>query len=114
MLLLATGSEVPLAVEAQQALEKEGIYASVISMPSWDRFEAQSAAYKEEVLPANVKARLAIEMGTSLGWAKYVGDQGDVLAIDTFGASGPGEKLIQEYGFTVENVVAKAKVLLQK
>ncbi|WP_100373050.1 transketolase [Bacillus sp. FJAT-45037] len=114
MLLLATGSEVPLAVEAQMALEKEGIHASVISMPSWDRFEAQSQEYKNEVLNPNVKARLGIEMGTSLGWAKYVGDQGDVLAIDQFGASAPGERIMKEYGFTVENVVAKAKVLLSK
>lgn len=114
VLLLATGSEVPLAAEAQAALEKEGIHADVISMPSWDRFEAQSQGYKDEVLSPNVKARLGLEMGSSLGWAKYVGDQGDVLAIDQFGASAPGEKIIEEYGFTVDNVVAKVKVLLQK
>ncbi|WP_017727429.1 transketolase [Halalkalibacterium ligniniphilum] len=114
LLLLATGSEVHLAVEAQAILEKEGIHASVVSMPSWDRFEAQSAEYKEQVIPKKVKARLGLEMGSSFGWAKYVGDEGDVLAIDTFGASAPGEKIMEEYGFTVENVVAKAKVLLQK
>ncbi|WP_368504131.1 transketolase [Alkalihalophilus sp. As8PL] len=114
LLLLATGSEVPLAVEAKDALEKEGIHASVVSMPSWDRFEAQPKSYKDEVISPNVKARLGIEMGSSLGWAKYVGDHGDVLAIDQFGASAPGERIMQEYGFTVENVVAKAKVLLNK
>ncbi|WP_338469428.1 transketolase [Niallia sp. XMNu-256] len=114
ILLLATGSEVNLAVEAQKALETEGISASVISMPSWDRFEKQSQAYKDSIIPKNIKARLAIEMGASLGWHKYVGDEGDVLAIDQFGASAPGEKIIQEYGFTVENVVAKAKALLRK
>ncbi|ERN53321.1 transketolase [Alkalihalophilus marmarensis] len=114
LLLLASGSEVPLAVEAQAVLEKEGIHASVISMPSWDRFEAQPKEYKDEVISPNVKARLGIEMGASLGWHKYVGDHGDVLAIDQFGASAPGDRIMQEYGFTVDNVVAKAKVLLNK
>ncbi|OHR66631.1 transketolase [Bacillus sp. HMSC76G11] len=111
-LLLASGSEVALAVDAQKALEKEGIYVSVVSMPSWDRFEKQNDAYKESVLPKYVKARLGIEMGASLGWSKYVGDNGDVLAIDQFGASAPGEKIIEEYGFTVENVISYFKKLL--
>lgn len=111
VLLLASGSEVNLAIEAQKALETEGIYASVVSMPSWDRFEAQSKEYKESVIPKSVKKRLAIEMGSSLGWHRYAGDEGDVLAIDQFGASAPGEKIIEEYGFTVENVVAKVKAL---
>ncbi|WP_191567205.1 transketolase [Metabacillus idriensis] len=111
-LLLASGSEVALAVDAQKALEKEGIYVSVVSMPSWDRFEKQTDAYKESVLPKYVKARLGIEMGASLGWSKYVGDNGDVLAIDQFGASAPGEKIIEEYGFTVENVISHFKKLL--
>jgi transketolase len=110
--LLASGSEVPLAVEAQKALEEEGIFVSVISMPSWDRFEKQSQAYKESVLPKNVTARLGIEMGASLGWSKYVGDNGAVLAIDQFGASAPGEKIIEEYGFTVENVISQFKKLI--
>ncbi|WP_413381360.1 transketolase [Alkalihalobacillus sp. 1P02AB] len=113
LLLLASGSEVPLAVEAQKVLEKEGIYANVISMPSWDRFEKQSQSYKDEVLPPDVTARLGIEMGSSLGWGKYVGFKGDVLAIDTFGASAPADKILAEYGFTTENVVAKAKALIQ-
>ncbi|MDQ0862349.1 transketolase [Bacillus sp. V2I10] len=111
-LLLASGSEVALAVDAQKALEKEGIYVSVVSMPSWDRFEKQNDAYKESVIPKYVKARLGIEMGASLGWSKYVGDNGDVLAIDQFGASAPGEKIIEEYGFTVENVISHFKKLL--
>ncbi|MBN8199700.1 transketolase [Bacillus sp. NTK034] len=113
VLLLAAGSEVSLAVEAQKALEGEGIHASVVSMPAWDRFEAQSKEYKESVIPKTVKKRLAIEMGSSLGWHRYAGDEGDVLAIDTFGASAPGEKIMEEYGFTVENVVARVKALLQ-
>lgn len=113
-LLLASGSEVSLAVEAQKALASEGIHVSVVSMPSWDRFEAQPAEYKESVIPKHVKKRLAIEMGSSLGWERYTGDEGDILAIDRFGASAPGEKIMQEYGFTVENVVARVKALLNK
>jgi transketolase len=112
VLLLATGSEVGLAVKAQKTLESEGIHASVVSMPSWGRFEKQSKEYKESVIPKNVKKRLGIEMGASLGWHRYTGDEGDVLAIDQFGASAPGEKIIQEYGFTVENVVNRVKALL--
>jgi transketolase len=113
-LLLASGSEVSLAVKAKEQLEKEGISVNVVSMPSWDRFEAQSDEYKESVLPKEVKIRLGIEMGASLGWHKYTGDFGDVLAIDRFGASAPGEKVIEEYGFTVENVVNKVKALCNK
>ncbi len=113
-LLLATGSEVGLAVDAQKALASEGIDVSVVSMPSWDRFEAQSKEYKETILPKQIKKRLGIEMGSSLGWHKYVGDEGDVLAIDTFGASAPGEKIIEEYGFTVANVVAKVKAMFSQ
>ena len=113
VLLLATGSEVNLAVEAQKVLEGEGIHASVVSMPSWDRFEAQSKEYKESVIPKTVKKRLAIEMGSSLGWHRYAGDEGEVLAIDQFGASAPANKVLAEYGFTVENVVAHVKALLQ-
>ncbi|MDQ1003573.1 transketolase [Neobacillus niacini] len=113
-LLLATGSEVSLAVEAQAALAGEGIHVSVVSMPSWDRFEQQSQEYKNSVLPKNVKKRLGIEVGSSFGWHKYTGDEGDVLAIDTFGASAPGEKIMEEYGFSVSNVVARVKALLQK
>lgn len=112
VLLIAAGSEVGLAVEAQKALELEGIYASVVSMPAWDRFESQSKEYKESVIPKDVKKRLAIEMGSSLGWHRYAGDEGDVLAIDQFGASAPGEKVMEEYGFSVSNVVSRVKALL--
>lgn len=110
-ILIATGSEVSLAVEAQTQLRAEGIDASVVSMPSMDLFDQQSADYKESVLPKAVTKRLAIEMGSSLGWHKYVGFEGDVLAIDQFGASAPGEIVMEKYGFTVENVVAKMKAL---
>ncbi|WP_075980829.1 transketolase [Bacillus massilinigeriensis] len=113
VLLIAAGSEVNLAVDAQQVLAEEGIEASVVSMPSWDRFEAQSKEYKETVIPKSVKKRLAIEMGSSLGWHRYAGDEGEVLAIDQFGASAPGNIILKEYGFSVENVVARVKTLLQ-
>lgn len=111
-LILATGSEVGLAVDAQKELQSQGIEVSVISMPSWDRFEAQSKEYKESVLPKNVKKRLGVEMGSSLGWHKYVGDEGDILAIDQFGASAPGEKVMEEFGYSVANVVSRVKALL--
>lgn len=111
-ILLATGSEVGLAVKAQKKLAEEGIQVSVVSMPSWDRFEKQPTSYKEKVLPKNVKKRLAIEMASSLGWERYVGDEGDILGIDMFGASAPQAKILAEYGFTVDNVVEKVKALL--
>lgn len=111
-LLLATGSEVQLAIKAQQELKTQNVDVRVISMPSWDRFEKQDEAYREKILPKEVTARLGIEMGSSLGWHKYVGDQGAVLSVDTFGESAPGEKIIEEYGFTVENVVKQVLSLV--
>lgn len=113
-LLLATGSEVQLAVQAKAELAKEGIDVTVVSMPDFARFEEQDEAYKESVLPKAVTKRLAIEMAASFGWHKYTGFEGDVLAIDRFGASAPGETVMKEYGFTVENVIAKTKALLTK
>jgi len=110
--IIATGSEVQLAVAAQKALAEEGIQVRVISMPSWDLFEKQSKEYKDSVLLPDVKARLAIEMAHPFGWERYTGDQGAILAIDRFGASAPGDRVIKEYGFTVENVVSKVKALL--
>lgn len=111
-ILLATGSEVSLAVEAQKQLAEENISVSVVSMPSWDRFEKQDKAYKQSVIPPTVKKRLAIEMGSSLGWDRYTGDEGDILAIDRFGASAPGQRIMEEFGFTPNNVVAKVKKLI--
>ncbi len=111
-ILLATGSEVSLAVSAQAKLLTEGIDVAVVSMPSWDLFEKQDEAYKRSVLPKEVKKRLAIEMGTSLGWHKYVGDEGAVISIDTFGASAPGDRVMQEFGFTEENVVEHVKTII--
>ncbi|CAM3485801.1 transketolase [Marinicrinis lubricantis] len=110
--IIATGSEVQLAVKAQQKLAEEGIQVRVISMPSWELFEKQSKEYKDSVILPDVKARLAIEMAYPLGWEKYVGDQGDIMGISTFGASAPGPKVIEEYGFTVEEAVRRVKNLL--
>ncbi len=112
-LLLATGSEVGLAVEAQKVLNEEGISVSVVSMPSWYRFEQQSNEYKESVLPKSVKKRLGIEMAMPLGWERYVGDEGEIIGIHTFGASAPGDIVMREYGFSVENVVNRTKQLIK-
>lgn len=111
-ILIATGSEVQLAVASQKALAEQNIHVRVVSMPSFDLFEKQEQSYKESVLPKGVKARLAIEMAHPFGWERYVGDAGAVIAISTFGASAPGDRVIQEYGFTVENVVAQFNKLL--
>ncbi|WP_203246304.1 transketolase [Sporosarcina beigongshangi] len=110
-ILIATGSEVGLAVAAQTKLAADGIDVAVVSMPSWDLFEKQDEAYKQSVLPKAVKKRLGIEMAVSFGWHKYVGDEGAIIAIDTFGASAPGETVIKEFGFTEENVIAQVKAL---
>lgn len=111
--LLATGSEVSLAVEAQQALAEEGIQTRVVSLPSWELFEKQPKVYKDSVILPDVKARLSIEVAQPLGWERYVGDQGDVLGIDQFGASAPADVIMKEYGFSVENIKAKVKALLK-
>lgn len=105
-ILIATGSEVALALEAQKALKADGKDVSVVSMPSFDLFEKQDAAYQESVLPRAVRKRVSIEMGASFGWERYVGLDGATVAIDKYGASAPGNTVIENYGFTVENVVA--------
>lgn len=114
ILLLASGSEVQLILEASKQLKEEGITASVVSMPSWDLFEKQNDDYKESVIPSNVTKRLAVEMASPFGWERYTGSEGDILGIDTFGASAPGEKVIEEYGFTVEGVIKRVKTLLNR
>ncbi|CEH30375.1 Transketolase [Aneurinibacillus migulanus] len=114
LLLLASGSEVSLAVAAKQKLEEKGHNVRVVSMPSWELFEQQSQSYKDEVLPPTVKARLAIEMTHPLGWERYVGEQGKVLGIAKFGASAPGEKIMEEYGFTTDYVVTLAESIVNK
>lgn len=112
LILIATGSEVGLAMDARDRLQADGIATRVVSMPCWEFFEKQTAAYKESVFPAKVTARLSIEAGVSLGWAKYTGDKGANLAVDRFGESAPAEDVFRDYGFTVENAVKIAKGLL--
>ncbi len=114
IILMASGSEVELIYEAQEVLKKKGIDARVVSMPSWELFEEQSDEYKEKVLPSDVRARLAVEAGCEQGWYKYVGLDGDVIAMNSFGASGPANELFEEFGFTVENIVAKAEAIVNK
>jgi transketolase len=112
LILIGTGSEVHLLLEAQTVLLKDGIEANVVSMPSWELFDKQSEAYREKILPKAIRKRLVVEAGTSLGWQKYATDEGAIIGIDTFGSSAPAEALFKEYGFTVENIVNKAKELL--
>ena len=112
-ILIATGSEVALAVDAAARLNDEGHKVRVVSMPCTDRFDAQDAAYRESVLPKAVRARVAVEAGRSDGWRKYVGLDGDVVGIDRFGESAPGDTLMQYFGFTVEHVVATVRQVLQ-
>lgn len=113
-ILLASGSEVQLALEAQQVLWEKEIDVRVVSMMSWELFKAQAPAYREKVLPRQVKKRLAVEAGHSLGWQQFVGDAGEIISIDHFGASAPGALLMEKYGFTVENIVNKVISLLQQ
>jgi len=112
IVLIASGSEVALALKARARLEEEGIPARVVSMPSWELFERQPPEYREGVLPPSVPARLAIEAGVSLGWKKYVGDRGGSVSLDRYGASAPGERVLEELGFNVDNVVRRARELL--
>lgn len=109
VILIATGSELSLAVAAYEKLKAEGIAARVVSLPCWELFDAQPAEYRESVLPKKVKARTVVEMASSFGWHRFAGDAGTYVTIDHFGASAPLEHLLKEFGFTVENVVAAAK-----
>lgn len=111
-ILIATGSEVALALDAHKALADKGIATRVVSMPCWDRFEAQDADYKESVLPSSMRKRLAIEAGTTHGWHRYVGLDGDVQGIDSFGASAPYADLVKHFGFTVDDTVRRVEALL--
>jgi transketolase len=114
VILIGTGSEVQLCVGAYEKLVAEGIKARVVSMPSWELFEKQSAEYRAEVLPPTVRARVSVEAGTSLGWSKYVGDAGEFVAHDDFGASAPIKELMSHFGFTVDNVLAKARLSMSR
>lgn len=114
VILMATGSEVELIYEASKVLKEKGIDARVVSMPSLEVFEAQGEEYKEKILPMNIRKRVAVEAASSFGWHKYVGLDGEIISIDTFGASAPAEILFREFGFTVENVVEKVEKLMSK
>jgi transketolase len=113
LILIASGSEVGLILAAQQKLLEQKIAVRLVSMPSWELFEAQSPEYRESVLPSSVRARLAVEAGVTLGWHKYVGNLGDAIGVDRFGASAPGPVVMREYGLTAEHVYQRALALLK-
>lgn len=113
VILMASGSEVDLILKAQEQLKNKSIKARVVSFPSWELFDQQDEAYKEKVFPKNSRKRLAVEAGSSIGWCKYVTDEGDVIGIDKFGESAPADELMKEYGFTVENVISKTEAILK-
>jgi transketolase len=113
VIIMASGSEVSLAVEAFNVLQNEGIKTRVVSFPSWELFEAQSKEYRESILPKSVKARVSVEAGVSQGWKKYLGDYGEAISIERFGASAPYDIIFKEYGFTKENIVNKAKSVIK-
>jgi transketolase len=111
VILVATGSEVHVALEGAKQLEEQGTHARVVSMPCWELFEAQPREYRDEVLPPDVKARLSVEAGVALGWKQWVGDEGDSISIEHFGASAPGDLVLEKFGYTADNVVARALAL---
>jgi transketolase len=113
IVLIGTGSEVSLVVAAERVLRERGTRARLVSMPSWELFAGESAEYRQSVLPSSVTARLAVEAGRSIGWERWVGSRGDILAVDRFGASAKGEVVLAKFGFTVDNVVARARALLE-
>jgi transketolase len=114
VILIGTGSELQLAVSASEILAKEGIKTRVVSMPSWELFEQQDEAYRNTVLPPKIKKRLAVEAGVTFGWYKWVTSEGDVIGIDRFGMSAPGDEVMKYFGFTVENVCERARALVGK
>jgi transketolase len=114
LILIATGVEVALALEAGRKLAADGTAVRVVSMPCWELFEEQPADYRDEVLPPDVKARLSIEPGVELGWSKWVGDAGSSISIEHFGASAAGDKVLEEFGYSLDNVVARASALLER
>ena len=111
-IIIATGSEVSLALAAYDSLVRDGIACRVVSMPSWELFDAQPQAYRDSVLPPDVRARVSVEAGSPMGWERYVGLDGAIIGVDRFGASAPGPMVMREYGFTAAHVVAAAKRLM--
>ena len=114
IILMGTGSEVAMCLEAYERLKVDGVKARVISMPSWEIFEKQSDKYKESVLPAAVKARVSVEAGATFGWDRYVGAQGVSIGMHSFGASAPLKDLLKKFGFTADHVVEVAKQTIAK
>jgi transketolase len=112
LILIATGSEVSLTLEARERLQSEGVPTRVVSLPCWELFDEQSQEYRDEVLPPAVGARLAVEAGVRQGWDRFVGPKGDVVCLDRFGASAPGEVVLKELGFNVDNVLKRTRALL--
>ncbi len=113
LILIATGSEVHLIVQARKKLQEKGIPTRIVSMPSWELFEAQSAEYKNQVLPPGISKKISVEAGSPLGWCQYVGPQGSVIGVSHYGASAPGKIVMEKYGFTVENICQQAEALLK-
>jgi len=111
LILIATGSEVHVALEAALKLDEQGVHGRVVSMPCWELFEAQPSEYRDDVLPPDAKARLSVEAGVALGWKQWVGDEGDSISIEHFGASAPGNVVLEKFGYTADNVIARALAL---
>jgi transketolase len=114
LILMSTGAEVAPTLEAAHQLAGAGTHTRVVSMPCLELFEAQEEGYRERVLPTGARARLAVEPGVAMSWWRWVGDHGDVLSVERFGASAPGTRVLEEYGFTKENIVARAQTVLQR
>jgi transketolase len=114
LILIATGAEVGLTLEAGRKLAADGTAVRVVSMPCWELFELQPQSYRDEVLPPEVAARLAVEPGVALGWKQWVGDRGDVISLEHFGASAPGSTVLEQFGYNLDNVTARAAALLER
>jgi transketolase len=113
--IIATGSEVSVAIDAQRILAEQDVGARVVSMPCWELFEKQDEAYREDVLPQRIRARVSVEAGETLGWQRWVGDEGEMIGIhNRFGASAPGATVLREYGFTAENVASRVRELVDR
>ena len=113
VILIATGSELQLAVAAAEALEGDGIAARVVSLPCWERFEAQDQAYRDSVLPPAVRKRVSVEIGVSMGWERWVGDEGAIIGLDHFGASAPAGTIFEHFGFTADRVADVARKVVR-
>jgi len=114
LILVATGSELSLAFGAAETLEADGIPTRVVSLPSWERFEAQDPAYRESVLPPSVRKRVTVEAGVSLGWERYAGDEGAIIGIDRYGASAPAPRIFEAFGLTTANVVEVGRKVVRE